>query len=80
MNFPVFLYHSELGVIKLNLEDPHSSQIIFPSKYIETFDGETINKLTMKSHFKEFILTVKIDITSKKITKKNIIKFLILKL
>jgi hypothetical protein len=60
-----------IGVIKLNLEDPHSSEIIFPAKYRETLDWETINKLTMNADFKEFISTVKIDITSKKIHKKE---------
>jgi hypothetical protein len=53
------------------MEDPHSSEIIFPAKYREALDWETINKLTMNSDFKEFISTVKIDITSKKIHKKE---------
>jgi hypothetical protein len=60
-----------IGVIKLNLEDPHSSEIIFPAKYREALDWETINKLTMNADFKEFISTVKIDITSRKIHKKE---------
>ena len=60
-----------IGVIKLNLEDAHSSEIVFPAKYREALDWETINKLTMNSDFKEFISTVKIDITSKKIHKKE---------
>lgn len=60
-----------IGVIKLNLEDPHSTEIIFPAKYREALDWETINKLTMNADFKEFISTVKIDITSKKIHKKE---------
>jgi hypothetical protein len=60
-----------IGVIKLSIEDPHSSEIIFPAKYRETLDWETINKLTMNSDFKEFISTVKTDITSKKIHKKE---------
>lgn len=60
-----------IGVIKLNLEDPHSSEIIFPAKYRESLDWETINKLTMNADFKEFISTVKIDITSRKIHKKE---------
>ncbi|GIV44640.1 MAG: hypothetical protein KatS3mg035_1763 [Bacteroidia bacterium] len=58
-----------IGILKLNLDDPHSSEIIFPAKYREALDWETINKLTMNSDFKEFISTVKIDITSKKIHK-----------
>lgn len=60
-----------VGVIQLSLEDPHSSEVIFPAKFRETLDWETINKLTMNSDFKEFISTVKIDITSKKIHKKE---------
>ncbi|MBV6477952.1 MAG: hypothetical protein HGGPFJEG_00697 [Ignavibacteria bacterium] len=61
-----------IGVIKLNLEDPHSSEIIFPAKYREALDWETINKLTMNADFKEFISIVKTDITSKKIHKQGI--------
>lgn len=60
-----------IGVIELNLEDPHSSEIIIPAKYKKNLDWETINKLTMNSDFKEFIDTVKIDLTSKKIHKKE---------
>jgi len=60
-----------IRVIKLNLEDPHSSEIIFPAKYREALDWETINKLTMNADFKEFISNVKIDITSRKIHKKE---------
>jgi len=60
-----------IGVIKLNIEDLHSSEIIFPAEYREILDWETINKLTMNADFKELISTVKIDITSKKIHKKE---------
>ena len=60
-----------IGIIHLNLEDPHSSQIIFPAKFRDTLDWETINKLTMNADFREFISTVKIDFTSKKIHKKE---------
>ncbi len=60
-----------IGVIQLNLEDPDSSEIIFSAKNRENLDWETINKLTMNTDFKEFISTVKIDITSKKIHKKE---------
>ena len=60
-----------IGVIQLNTEDPNSSEIIFPATTRENIDWETINKLTMNTDFKEFISTVKIDITSKKIHKKE---------
>jgi hypothetical protein len=60
-----------IGVIQINTEDPDSSEIIFPATNRENLDWETINKLTMNTDFKEFISTVKIDITSKKIHKKE---------
>ena len=60
-----------IGVIQLNIEDVDSSEIIFPASNRENLDWETINKLTMNTDFKEFISTVKIDITSKKIHKKE---------
>lgn len=60
-----------IGVIELDLEDPHSSDIIIPAKFKKDLDLETINKLAMNSDFKEFIETVKIDLTSKKIHKKE---------
>lgn len=60
-----------IGVIQLNLDDPDSSEIIFPAKFREALDWETINKLTMNSDFKEFISTVKIDISSRKIHEKE---------
>jgi len=60
-----------IGVIELNLEDPHSSEVIIPAKYKKNIDWETINKLTMNSDFKEFIDRIKTDLTSKKIHKKE---------
>jgi uncharacterized protein len=60
-----------IGVIELSLEDPHSSKILLPAKYRDSLDWETINKLTMNNDFKEFLSRVKIDISSKKIHKKE---------
>jgi uncharacterized protein len=60
-----------IGVIELNIEDPHSTKILLPAKYRDMLDWETINKLTMNSDFKEFLSRVKIDISSKKIHKKE---------
>lgn len=60
-----------IGVIELNVEDPDSSEIIIPAKYKQDLDFETINKLAMNNDFKEFLETVKIDLTSKKIHKKE---------
>jgi uncharacterized protein len=60
-----------IGIIELNVEDPHSSEIVIPAKYKKNLDWEAINKLAMNNDFKEFIETVKIDLTSKKIHKKE---------
>ncbi|MFV0193476.1 HTH domain-containing protein [Empedobacter falsenii] len=60
-----------IGVIELNVEDADSSEIIIPAKYKQDLDFETINKLAMNNDFKEFLETVKIDLTSKKIHKKE---------
>lgn len=60
-----------IGVIQLNIDDPDASEIVFPATTRENLDWETVNKLTMNADFKEFISTVKIDITSKKIHKKE---------
>lgn len=56
-----------IGIIKLNLEDPNSTEITYPAKFRDALDWETINKLTMNSDFKEFIKLIKTDIISKKI-------------
>lgn len=61
-----------IGVIELNIEDPDSSDILFRAKAKDILDWETINKLVgMNDDFKEFISQVKIDISSKKIHKKE---------
>ncbi|MCS6917602.1 MAG: HTH domain-containing protein [Chitinophagales bacterium] len=61
-----------IGVIHLNIQNVHDSQIVFPSRHRETLDWETINKLTqMNNDFREFISTVKIDLSSRKIHKKE---------
>lgn len=61
-----------IGVIKLELEDPDSTEIIYPAKSKENIDWETINKLTtMNPDFKEFIKRLKGDIISKEIRKEK---------
>lgn len=60
-----------IGIIELNIEDPDSSEIIIPAKHKADLDFETINKLSMNSDFKDFLETIKIDLTSKKVHKKE---------
>lgn len=57
-----------IGIIQLNVEDPNSSFVLFPSKTREQVDWETVNKLTvMNKDFKTFIKRVKIDFKSNEI-------------
>ncbi|MDF2552388.1 MAG: hypothetical protein K0R77_1663 [Chryseobacterium sp.] len=60
-----------IGVIELNTDDPHSSELIIPAKHKKDLDFETINKLAMNSDFKDFLETVQIDYTSGKIHNKE---------
>ena len=59
-----------IGVIKLNLQDIHSTQILFQSKTREYLDWDTMNKLCEENEdFRKFIQDVKIDFESKRIHK-----------
>lgn len=60
-----------IGVIELDMEDPHASYVIVPAKHKKDLDFETINKLAMNSNFKEFLETVQIDYTSGKVHDKE---------
>ena len=60
-----------IGVIKLDIEEPDSSEKILPPKPRETVDWETINKLTMNKDFLEFVKRVRIDLNSMEIRKEK---------
>lgn len=60
-----------VGIIKLDIEDPDCSHILLPAKQRESLDMQTVEKLTMNPDFKDFITTVKIDITSKRVHSKE---------
>lgn len=45
-----------IGIIKLNLENPHSSEILFPAKRRDEIDGDTVNNLfEINKDFREFL-------------------------
>jgi hypothetical protein len=60
-----------IGVIELNIDDPDSTEILIHAKQKKDLDFETINKLAMNKDFKDFLETVKIDVTSRKIHNKE---------
>jgi len=65
-----------IGVIRLNTDDPDSSEIVFPARTRETLDWEAMNKLTMNSDFREFLKRVKNDMANKEIIEEKYDKVL----
>lgn len=61
-----------IGIIKVDIEDPDSSEILFPAKFKTDLDWDTINKLAGENaDFKEFITRVKNDLSSKEVRKEK---------
>lgn len=58
-----------IGVIRINIEDPDSTEVLFPAKFKEYLDWDAVNKLAMNPDFREFLKRVKNDISSKEIRK-----------
>jgi hypothetical protein len=59
-----------IGIIKLDLFDIDSSDVLYPAKLRESLDWETINKLCdQNSEFEKFLQDVKIDFEGKRIHK-----------
>jgi len=57
-----------IGLIKISLDDPSESQIIFQAKQKEDVDIETMNILSrINSDFKELLLDIKTDYTSQRV-------------
>jgi hypothetical protein len=65
-----------IGIIRLDIEDPNSSEIVYPARTKENLDWETINKLTMNKDFKKFIKRIKNDLNSNEIIKEKYDKIL----
>ena len=59
-----------IGIIKLDIENPDSSDIIFPARVKQDLDWNTINKLAKENpDFRKFIKRIKNDYSSKEIRK-----------
>lgn len=56
-----------IGVIRIDIQDPDSWEIIFPARPRELVDWETVNKLAFNPDFRDFLKRVKIDLTSREI-------------
>ena len=61
-----------IGVIRLDINDPDSSEVIFQARYKSDIDWETVNKLAEENpDFKEFILRVRKDFSGNEIWKEQ---------
>ena len=61
-----------IGIIKLDIEDPDSSEVLFPARTKTELDWETINKLARENRdFKEFVTRIKNDLASKEVRKEK---------
>jgi hypothetical protein len=61
-----------IGIIKLDIDDPDSSEVLYPAKEKESVDIETMNKIAqVNPNFKEFLKRIKSDLTSKEIRKEK---------
>ena len=65
-----------IGIIKLDIEEPDSTEVLFPARYRTDLDWDTINKLAEgNADFRDFILRVKNDLSSKEVRKEKYERF-----
>lgn len=61
-----------IGIIKLDVSNPDSSEIVYPARQEGAVDIETMNKIAqINPDFKEFLKRVKTDLNSKEIRKEK---------
>ena len=57
-----------IGVIRIDIEDPDSTEIILPARSKDSVDWETVNKLAgINPDFRDFLKRIRIDISSREI-------------
>ena len=61
-----------IGIVRLDIDDPDSSEIIIPAKHKNDLDWDTMNKLASENpDFREFLKRIKTDLSSKEIRKEK---------
>lgn len=65
-----------IGLIRIDMDDPDATEVLFPAKFKEYLDWDAINKLAVNPDFKEFLKRIKNDISSKEIRKERYDKIL----
>lgn len=57
-----------IGVIRLDIRDPDSSEIFLPARAKETIDWDTVNKLAnINPDFREFLRRIRVDSSSREV-------------
>jgi hypothetical protein len=51
-----------IGVIRIALDDPDSSEVLFPARVRESIDWDTVNKLTMNKDVEDLLVRIKNDL------------------
>jgi len=63
-------YSFGIGVIKLDINEPDDTDILYPAKQKDTIDWDTVNKLAvMNSDFQGFLKRIKADSSTREIRK-----------
>lgn len=59
-----------IGVIRLDVDDPDSSEVILPAKPKDIIDWDTVNKLSsINPDFRDFLKRIRINMTSREVRK-----------
>ncbi len=62
----------DIGIIKLEIEEPDASEIVLPAPTKNVLDWDTINKLAKENpDFAEFIKRIRTDLSSKEVRKEK---------
>jgi hypothetical protein len=56
-----------IGVIRIDLADPDSTETIYPARSRDSVDWDTVNKLTINPGFTDFLKRIRNDVSSKEI-------------
>jgi len=61
-----------VGIIRIDIEDPDSTEVLIPARLKEAIDWETVNKLaSLNRDFSEFLTRVKNDLNSREIRREK---------
>jgi hypothetical protein len=56
-----------IGVIRIALDDPDSSEVLFPARERDSIDWDTLNKLTMNKDADDLLVRIKNDLHTKEV-------------